>query len=101
MGGGGAAVLVTAAISGVATLGVALLPQLHFAYRQPPLHVALETAASLIALLAGFLVFGRLRREGRLNDLVLACALELLAMLDLFFLTNPALAAPVSVVLTL
>ena len=74
MRGGGAAVVVTAVISGVATLAVALLPQLHFAYRQPPLHVALETAASLIALLAGFLVFGRLRREGRLNDLVLACA---------------------------
>ena len=93
MRGGGAAVLVTAAISGVATLGVALLPQLHFAYRQPPLHVALETAASLIALLAGFLVFGRLRREGRLNDLVLACALAVLALLNLFFLTVPALAA--------
>src|SRR5260221_6956443 len=93
VGGGGAGVLVTAAISGVATLGVALLPQLHFAYRQPPLHVALETAASLIALLAGFLVFGRLRREGRLNDLVLACALAVLALLNLFFLTVPALAA--------
>jgi signal transduction histidine kinase len=93
MRGAGAVVLVTAVISGVATLVVALLPQLHFAYRQPPLHVALETAASLIALLAGFLVFGRLRREGGLNELVLACALAVLALLNLFFLMVPALAA--------
>jgi len=92
MRGAGAAVLVTAVISGVATLGVALLPQLHFAYRQPPLHVALETTASLIALLAGFLVFGRLRRGSRLNELLLACALAALALLNLFFLTVPALA---------
>jgi signal transduction histidine kinase len=92
MRGWGAAVLVTAVISGIATLVVALLPQLHFASRQPPLHVALETTASLIALLAGFLVFGRLRREGRLNELVLACALAVLALLNLFFLTVPALA---------
>src|SRR5258707_14085160 len=68
MRGGGAAVLVTAAISGVATLGVALLPQLHFAYRQPPLHVALDTAGWVISLLRGFLGFGRPRRGGRPND---------------------------------
>src|SRR5260221_9223344 len=61
MRGGGAAVLVTAVISGVATLAVVLLPQLHFAYRQPPPPVALETAASLIAPLAGFPVFRPLR----------------------------------------
>jgi signal transduction histidine kinase len=90
--GAGAVVLVTAVISGIATLAIALLPQLHFAYWQPPLHVALETTASLIALLAGFLVFGRLRRESRLNELVLACALAVLALLNLFFLTVPALA---------
>lgn len=92
MRGAGAAVLVTAAISGIATLSVALLSQLHFAYRQPPLHVALETAASLIAFLAGFLVLGRLRRGSQLNELLLACALAVLALLNLFSLTVPALA---------
>jgi signal transduction histidine kinase len=56
------------------------------------LHVALETAASLIALLAGFLVLGQLRRDSRLNELALACALGMLALLNLFFLTMPALA---------
>jgi len=88
----GAAALVTAVISGVATVAVALLPQLHFAYRQPLLHVALETAASLVVLLAAFLVLGRLRRAGRLNELLLACGLALLALLNLFLLTVPALA---------
>ena len=92
MRGGRAAVLVTAVISGVATLAIALLPQLHFAYQLLPLHVGLETAASLIALLTGFLVFGRLRRDSRLNELVLAWALAALALLNLFFLSVPALA---------
>ena len=88
---GGAAALVTVVASGIVTIAVALLPQMHFAYWQPLLHVALETAASLIALLAGFLVLGRLRRVGWLNDLLLACALALLALLNLFLLTVPAL----------
>lgn len=80
-----------AVVSGAATFAVALLPQLHFAYWQPMLHVALETAASLIALLAGFLVLGRLRRVGRLDELLLACGLALLALLNLFLLTVPGL----------
>lgn len=92
MGGGRTSALVTAIISSVVTIVIALLPQLHFAYRRPALHVALETAASLIALLAGFLVFGRVRRGSRLNELLLACALAVLALLNLFFLTVPALA---------
>lgn len=86
------AVLVTAVVSAVVTLAVALLPQLHFAYWQPLLHAALETAASLIALLAGFLFFGRLRRARRLNELLLAYALALLALLNFFLLTVPAVA---------
>jgi signal transduction histidine kinase len=89
--GGGAAALVTAASSAIVTVAVALLPQLHFAYRQPLLHVALETAASLIALLAGFLVFRRFRRASMLNELLLACALALLALLNLLYVMPPAL----------
>jgi hypothetical protein len=65
-----AAVLAAAGISGAVTLTAAMLPQRHFVSRPPLLHVALETAASLIALLADFLVFGRLLRQGRLNDLL-------------------------------
>jgi signal transduction histidine kinase len=73
------------------TSAVTFLPQLHFAYRQPLLHVALETAASLVALLAGFLVFGRLRRASRLNEILLACALATLALLNLLYVMTPAL----------
>jgi hypothetical protein len=51
-----AAVLAAAGISGAVTLTAAMLPQRHFVSR-PLLHVALGTAASLIALLADFLVW--------------------------------------------
>jgi hypothetical protein len=93
---GGAAVLVTAVVSAAVTIAIALIPQLHFAYWHPFLHVALETAASLIALLASFLVIGRLRRAGRLNELLLACALVLLTVLNLLYLSAAALVAPAS-----
>jgi signal transduction histidine kinase len=91
MRGGGTVTVATAAVAAIVTVAVALLPQLHFAYRQPLLHVALETAASLIALLSGFLVFGRLRRTRMLNELLLACALALLAPLNLLYVMTPAL----------
>lgn len=81
----------TAGVSGAVTLATLLFPQLHFAYWQPLVHAALETAASLFALLAGLLVFGRFRRSGWLNELLLAYALATLALLNLFFLNVPAL----------
>lgn len=83
MRGARTAVLVTAAVSCAATTAIALLPGLAFGYLRPQLHVALETAASLIALLAGFLVYGRFRRRGQVDELVLACALAVLAVANL------------------
>ena len=77
-------------VSVVAACALAVLPRLQFAYNGMLLHVALETAASLIALLAGFLVFGRLRRRGNVNDLLLACALAVFLLLNLRFLILPA-----------
>ena len=62
-----------------ATLVVAIVPAIDFAYRRPSLHVALETAAFLIALLGAFLVLGRFLRSGAGSDLALACALAALA----------------------
>jgi signal transduction histidine kinase len=53
---------------------------------------ALEAAASLIALLAVSLVVGRLLRQGRFNELVLASALALFTLINIFLLTMPALA---------
>jgi signal transduction histidine kinase len=81
---------------GVAAGVIAVLPQLQFTHRGESLHVTLETAASLIALLAGFLVFGRLRRRGGVNELLLACALAVLPLLNLCLLTMPQVSSPVS-----
>ena len=39
-------------------------------YRLPAQQVALETIASIVSLLAGFLVFGRLQRNSCLDELV-------------------------------
>ncbi|MDH4345889.1 MAG: hypothetical protein OEW31_06125, partial [Thermoleophilia bacterium] len=68
-----------AVISAAATLVVAALPAIDFAYRRPSLRAALETAAMLIALLAAWLVLGRFLRSAALPDLVLVCALAALA----------------------
>jgi signal transduction histidine kinase len=64
---------------------VVIHPGLRFAFGRPELQAVLETAASLIALLAGFLAVGRLRRLGRMTDLMLACALGVIALSNLCF----------------
>jgi hypothetical protein len=48
--------LVATLVCTAATAVIVLVTHLHFAYLQPGLHVALETAAALIGLLAGYLV---------------------------------------------
>ena len=65
MGGARRRMVAALAISAGATLIAALEPKLNFADRLPAPHVAVETAAPLIALLAAFLVFGRFLRRGR------------------------------------
>src|SRR6266568_4714350 len=87
-----AVAVVTAMISAVATIAFALLPQLHLEYQWPAVRLALETSGSLIALVAAFLVFGRLLRRTYLNELLLACALAVLAMSNLLFVTVPTVA---------
>jgi signal transduction histidine kinase len=86
-----APVLATAILAGAATVLVTVLPQLDFAYRQPELHVGLESAAALIGLLASYLLFGRFRRRRRLDDLALFIALALFALSNLFFAALPAM----------
>jgi signal transduction histidine kinase len=85
------AVLAAAVISGVATVVIVLLPQLHAGYRWSSLHVALDTTASLIALLAASLAVGRLWRRTLLSELLLVSALTVRALSDLFFGTLPIL----------
>jgi signal transduction histidine kinase len=76
----------------VLTVVGALVPSLHFGYRERDAHVALEAAAALIALLAAFLVFGRLQRSARLDDLLLACGLGVVALANFGFRAVPAVA---------
>ena len=78
-----ATLLIIAGALLAATLVVASVDQLSFAYRSPEAHVILETAASLIALLIAFILYGRLRENGLVGELVLFTALTLLALANL------------------
>lgn len=54
-------------------------PYVLFGYRNPSLHLVLDSVDACVALLAAYLLHGRLRRRGRLQDLLLAQGLVLLA----------------------
>ena len=83
--------MVTAAAAAVVTLLVSVLPFIHFAYRRPSIHLALDTLAAFVALLTAFLVLGRFRQSGALSDIVLVCALALFGFTNLFFSALPAM----------
>jgi signal transduction histidine kinase len=82
--------IAVAALSALLTLLWSVTPAVRYAYRGASLHVALETAASLIALVAAYLVFWRLRRHGRASDLALFGALVVLASTNLLWSAVPA-----------
>jgi signal transduction histidine kinase len=84
------AVIATAAVAGAVTTAIAVAPGLHFAYRNPDLHVALLTAEALIALLVAYLVLGRFRRRRALDALVLCLAFAVMAVSNLLFAALPA-----------
>jgi signal transduction histidine kinase len=86
-----ALIIGTAAAAATATLLITVLPFLDFAYRSPPLHVAIETAATIVGLIAAYLVLGRFNRSGSRADLLLVIAFALLATTNLCFSTIPAL----------
>jgi signal transduction histidine kinase len=83
-------VLGTALVSGGVTAVVTASPALQFAYHKPTLHVALETATAVVALLAAFLVLGRVRRTARLDELLILCGLGMLALASLFLAAVPS-----------
>jgi signal transduction histidine kinase len=88
------AVLTAAGVSAAATAVIVLLPQVGPGYERSAVRLALETAASLIALLAAFLIVGRLQRHPLLNELMLASGLTVLAVSNLLFGTLPILETP-------
>ena len=75
-----ATVSATACVLVAVTAALALAPQLQLGYPRGDADLALDTTASVVGLLAYFLVFGRLRRRTQLNELLLACALAVLAV---------------------
>ena len=86
--------LSTVMASCITIAALVLFPHLRSAGQPSATHVALETAATLIALLAAFLVGGRLLRRPLLNDLLLASALAVLALSNLLFGALPVLQVP-------
>src|SRR5829696_666910 len=72
-----------------ATLLVPVAP-LRFAYESPSLHVAFETAAASIALLAAYLVLGQFRHSRELDALLLGCGLAMMGGVNLLLGALPA-----------
>jgi signal transduction histidine kinase len=85
-----AVTLLAALLAGGLTDVIIFVPSLHFAYRSAPTHAMLETAATLIAALTTFLLWGRLRQRRGLDDILLFVALGVVAFTNLFFATVPA-----------
>ena len=79
------------AIGLLATLVVIVVPGLKFAYLSDETHVAIETAAFLIAGLAAVLFGGRALRGHSRTDVVLFTALALLSLTNLCFSVLPAI----------
>jgi signal transduction histidine kinase len=80
----------TAFLAGGFTLFTSVFPFVDFAYRSGSAHVAVETTASLAALLVAYLVWGRFRQSRRSSDLLLVAAFAFLGVSNLFFAVIPA-----------
>jgi signal transduction histidine kinase len=83
--------MATALLGFLATALIIALPSLHFVYRSPSLHVAIETAATFIGFLAAYLFAGRARRTGALHDVLLVAGLTTLATTNLLFSLLPSI----------
>jgi signal transduction histidine kinase len=78
-----------AATAGAAVTLLSVLPASSVAYRSSTFHVAIETAATLIALLGAFLLMGRFGRSRVRAELVLAASLLMLGLTNLCFAVIP------------
>jgi signal transduction histidine kinase len=75
------------------TVVVLTVPSVRFAYENLSLHVALETAEGLVAILVAALCGGRFRRTGHDADLLLTISFSLLAATNVLLSALPAIAA--------
>ena len=81
--------VIAAVLAALVTLAVAVEPSFRFAFKSPELRAALEATQALIAAMAAYLVYGRVRRYGRRNDLLVVYTLALSAVTNLFFIALP------------
>jgi signal transduction histidine kinase len=86
--------VVVAGLFGVlVTLLVSVSPAVRFAYFAPPLHVAIETAGGLAALLAAYLVYGRFRHSRLWPELALVVAFAIFGGTNLVLFAVPTAVA--------
>ena len=86
-------VLAAVAATGIAvTAAIVVVPGLGFGFRAPELYAGIETAATVVAALAAYLVASRYPRTASLQDLALVVAFGLLAAGNLLFVTVPLMA---------
>jgi signal transduction histidine kinase len=78
------AVAATALVGVAATLCIAFVPNVRFAYDEPGLRLALAASVSMVSLFAAFLLLGRFRAAARLDALVAALALLQIAATNFF-----------------
>jgi signal transduction histidine kinase len=81
---------VAATVALLLTALVLAVPALRLSYRAPALHVALETAEAIIALVVAYLVGGRFRDHRRMQELLLLCGLVVLAGTNLLLSAIPS-----------
>ena len=80
----------SAVVAGTATIFVSGLVLADAAYNSPSLHVSLETAAAIIAIVAALLLHGRFTQSHAPTDLVLFYAFALFAVSNFAFSALPA-----------
>jgi signal transduction histidine kinase len=84
-------IALTAGVAALFTVLVSVTSLIAFAYRNPELHVSVETAAALISVVAAQLIYGRFRQTYELSALVLTASLGVFAVANLAFSTLPIL----------
>jgi signal transduction histidine kinase len=71
------------ALGAVVTVAIVAVPDLAFGFRSPSGHLVLDSVDACVAALLAYLVYGRFLRSRRLQDLLLAQGLAVLALAGL------------------
>lgn len=86
-------VTIAVVVSVAVTIAGATSSRVPVVYRSTATHVALDTSAGIIALLAAYVLFGRFRYSGRTPDLLTALSLGVLGITNVSFAVASAGAA--------